>query len=457
MILKHRDRELLRFDWVKPFGVCNVELNAGETQYLPIDFRDRAANGVTRDLVWGLEDWLLHRTAPMNRHGIRAMLRTLGFLPDDPRYLRQLIEFCHGLSLNDVHWVVKDDSRETWADSNLYANDFSTAIASMAFSGDRAHTIRDADTSPEFTTNGNLAKCWRRVDGEIFLYKAGDSCEPYSEFYAAQIAAAMQLDHVGYSLAQFKRRVCSVCPLFTSEKHGFIPAARLMDKAKALSDTRFAEVFFFDAIVFNTDRHLNNFGFLVDNDSNEIVGPAPIFDNGYSLFSQATFHPGHRDDEFCDLRKFLGRKGPVLPDHWLAIPGGITDSMLARLDRLRDFRFELDHAHNLPPERLKAIQYFLRKRIDEVLRFGEKADDLLNIKAKRDTIGPVNSTSSELPLDEQILGSIRLFPFVTRTRLAEMCGVSAATIARQLKALQSAGKLRRIGARKNGQWEVCNG
>jgi len=60
-------------------------------------------------------------------------------------------------------------------------------------------------------------------------------------------------------------------------------------------------------------------------------------------------------------------------------------------------------------------------------------------------------------LDEKILGSVRLFPFVTRSRLAEMCGVSAATIARQLKALQSAGKLRRIGARKNGHWEVCNG
>ena len=80
---------------------------------------------------------------------------------------------------------------------------------------------------------------------------------------------------------------------------------------EALQDPRFADIFFFDAIIFNTDRHLGNFGYLIDNDTNEIVGAAPIFDNGYGLFSLAMYKPGHRYDEYDDLRKFVGHITPA--------------------------------------------------------------------------------------------------------------------------------------------------
>ena len=43
-----------------------------------------------------------------------------------------------------------------------------------------------------------------------------------------------------------------------------------MTRDMALRDTRFSDIFFFDALIFNTDRHLGNFGFLVDNETNEI-------------------------------------------------------------------------------------------------------------------------------------------------------------------------------------------
>ena len=41
----------------------------------------------------------------------------------------------------------------------------------------------------------------------------------------------------------------------------------------------------FDFIIENKDRHFSNFGFLVNNDTGEIKGLAPIFDNGYSLLN----------------------------------------------------------------------------------------------------------------------------------------------------------------------------
>ena len=36
MILKHRDRELLRFEWVEPQGVRVLSVNEAERRFLPL-------------------------------------------------------------------------------------------------------------------------------------------------------------------------------------------------------------------------------------------------------------------------------------------------------------------------------------------------------------------------------------------------------------------------------------
>ena len=74
MILKHKDRELIHFDWIRPFGVKNVEVNEREVKFLPLEFRDLAERGVSRDFVWAFENWLIHRTAPMNRRFVREVM-----------------------------------------------------------------------------------------------------------------------------------------------------------------------------------------------------------------------------------------------------------------------------------------------------------------------------------------------------------------------------------------------
>ena len=71
MILKHRDTEVLRFDWVKPFGVKDVELNKSAERFLPLAFRDRVLGKDERTLAYEFEEWLLHRTAPMRRECTR--------------------------------------------------------------------------------------------------------------------------------------------------------------------------------------------------------------------------------------------------------------------------------------------------------------------------------------------------------------------------------------------------
>ena len=451
MVLKHRDRELLRFEWVEPEGVRVVSVNEAERRFLPLEMRGQA----TDEALW---TWLRHRTVPKHRHYIQMMLGNIGITRMETR---AIIEMCKGLSLNDVHWVVPDNFKGSWKDCNLYENKFSKTLAVMAFTGGfhgEFDPQKEETTSPEFTTNGMLAKCWRRNDEGIFLYKSGTEgaantgFEPYSEYYAAQVAEAMGLAHVPYGLEKFKGRLCSTCPLFTSDKYGYVPAGRVVSREEALADPRFAEIFFFDAIIFNTDRHMGNFGYLVNNDTNEIVGPAPIFDNGYGLFSLALDRPGDAHDEFCDLRRFINHTMPALYSGWLSFPGGVTPEMRGRLTRLKGFRFTRHKYHNLSAKRVHSIEDFLQKRISQILEYGSQADELLKITQNNDSVNHVGYASLEV----QIKSNLEADPFITYIELAEVLQISESSIARKMKNLQAAGEIRRVGAAKNGHWEVCN-
>ncbi len=90
--------------------------------------------------------------------------------------------------MNDSYWVVQENCKDLFKDKNLYHNSFNTNIASIAFTGYGSYTRTSFRSSPEFTTNGMLAKSWRRIKNNIFLYKSGtegfanSGLEPYSEY-----------------------------------------------------------------------------------------------------------------------------------------------------------------------------------------------------------------------------------------------------------------------------------
>ena len=459
MILKHRDRELLRFEWIEPQGVRVLSVNESERRFLPLEMKGQA----TDEALW---TWLTRRTVPKHRHYIQMMLGNLGIMRMETR---AIIEMCKGLSLNDVYWVTTDSFKGEWREHNLYSNEFSKTLAVMAFTGGTRgefNAAKDITSSPEFTTNGMLAKCWRRIDNNVLLYKSGTEgaantgFEPYSEYYAAQMAEAMGLNHVSYDLEKFKGRLCSTCPLFTSDKFGYVPAGRLISRDEALADPRFAEIFFFDAIIFNTDRHMGNFGYLIDNDKNEIVGAAPIFDNGYGLFSLALDREGDVHDEFGDLRKFVDRVNPALYMNWLGFPGGITPTMRERLKSLKGFRLKRHPKYNLPARRISAIDDFIQQRLNSILEFGAKADDLLKSKDKSCTVnfpnGNLECSITSDSLAYQIKQNMLADPFITKMELSELLKVSPRWIAKKMKDLQTTGEIKRMGADKNGYWLVAS-
>ena len=470
MILKQRDRELLRFEWTVDGGVRILSVQEEGRRYLPLEFGAAAEAGNEARLVGALGYWLNHRTAPMGRHFMRDLMSSLGLNVRDPAFHRKALAYSKGLSLNDVYWVVPDDFDGTWKECNLYENEFSKSMAEISFSGHGIRRPGEVTTSPEMTTNGMLPKCWRRRTDGVFLYKGGTETsglsgemrglEPYSEYYASQIAERLGFSHVAYGLSMYKQRLCSTCPLFTSERIGYLPAAHLPNRQLVLADARFAEIFLFDALIFNTDRHLGNVGYLIDNESNEILGPAPIFDNGYGLFSLAEVDKALGKDEWHPLTAFLHGKHPALFDHWMGFPFPLTDQLLTAVEKLRGFRFQRHQHYNLPPERLELIQCFLQKRIDDILQFGENADECLKLEEKR--VGVISKMGQanvgvNVNLDAlalQILWNMKTDPHVTARELAEQLCLEQRTIERRIRALREKNILRRESGDKAGYWKV---
>lgn len=370
-ILKQYDTPLIKFNINKDaFGISTEILwvNEEKRNLLPLSLNKNLDN---------LSSWLRHRTIPSNRAFVENFLAKLGLNEKDTK---GIIDICKGLSLNDSYWIVDENFKGTFANNNLYDNRFSQTLSLMAFTGYGSYVKSTFRSSPEFTTGGMLAKCWRRVNGKILLYKSGtqgfanSGKEPYSEYYAYQIAETMGLDFVKYNLSKWKGYLCSTCELFTDKNTSYIPVAYIVNGYnlkdilvyyKNLGEKYYnslVSMLVFDAIICNTDRHLGNFGFLVDNKENKIIGTAPIFDNGLSLFCYAM------EDDIENLDKYAETRTPALYENFVDVAKElITPIQQEQLKRLIGFKFKKHSRYNLDKNRLKAIENFIQKRVLELL------------------------------------------------------------------------------------------
>ena len=325
----------------------------------------------------GILKWLQKRVIPKNRAFVDEILKSLALSINNTK---GIIDVCKGLSLNDSYWVVPQEFDGTFKEYNLYENRFSEVLSLVAYTGagasDRAFT-----TSPELTTQGMLRKAWRFFDNDgIYLYKGGTEGaanagnEPYSEYYAYQIAKTMGLNAVEYDLENWKGILASKCKLFTDINTSFIPIGRIvkdggikkcLDYYKTLSNDAYEELcsmLVFDAVIYNEDRHFGNFGILRDNHTGQIIGPAPIFDNGLSLFNFAMPEDFNNIDEYAKTRST-----PYGVSFESICTEVIGKKQTAQLRRLLGFRFIRHPSINLSEERLQAIEKHIEVRARELL------------------------------------------------------------------------------------------
>lgn len=372
--LRHFDTPLIRFTATEDSSMPQITIlwvNEAEKRLLPLDL------SLTGDSI---AKWLKSRTIPKNRAYVHNFLSKCHLNLNRPM---NIIKVSKGLSLNDCYWVVEEGFSGTFEKYNLYDNRFSRVLALIAFTGYGSSVRSSLASCPEFTTNGMLPKCWRRVAGEIKLYKGGTSGasntgnEPYCEYYAAQIAKELGISAIDYGLSKWKGALCSTCVLFTSKEYAFLPVGKVVtsggmeavtsyyEKMGAAYAKALADMLVLDAIICNTDRHFGNFGFLVDNRTNEIVAPAPLFDHGNSLFNFAG-----KDDLASDaaLTAYAQTLMPCVYDDFIGTAKAVlTPEHREGLRHLLNFRFKRHSLYNLPKERLDLLEKQVQKRARELL------------------------------------------------------------------------------------------
>lgn len=374
--LRVYDRVLVEFTVrTDDFGEASVridEVDFSARLLLPLPLAAQPTSGEA------LDEWLASRVIPKNRRFVDQILSQADV---SDRSTFGIIDVCLGLSVNDAYWVVPQGFSGAWAQYNLYENQLDEALALVAYTGCTTGQRRKTGLSTEWTTDGQYPKAWRRIDGKLFLFKAGtegfanSGMEPYSEYFASQVAAALGISHVAYGLEKWKGRLASVCelmhdgdtsfvPFWTATRQASFPAT--LAAAQRVSSKAFdcmCDMHLFDALVCNTDRHANNYGFLRSSETGAVEGFAPLFDHNLALF------PGDMESDFSSW----SQQGAVRRPSGSNLSFGEVAALVVAerhheaLRAMLDFEFCNHPLYPVPEQRLAALNAYIAARVRQLL------------------------------------------------------------------------------------------
>ncbi len=196
-----------------------------EKEHLPVGvavkkgIADRAA----------LNTWWADRSIPASRSGVREALEAM-----EIKDTKTLLVRCFGLSLSDQYWICPDGSDLKWEDVNFFGNAFSDDVGDILFgSAHRSESINFH--SPDSTSDGNLKKRWKIINGKRCLIKGGSNPfrqQPFNEVIATGIMERLGIAHIPYTVAWIDGYPYSVCEDFITEQTELVPAWRIIQSQK---------------------------------------------------------------------------------------------------------------------------------------------------------------------------------------------------------------------------------
>ena len=117
-----------------------------------------------------------------------------------------------------------------------------------------------------------------------------------------------------------------------------------------------------DALILNTDRHLGNFGVLVENDTQRVLSMAPVYDNNRSLLFDLD------TDQLQNIRWCTEKCSPRIGTDFITTARGMmTDEIRALLYPLREFCFTPHPRIQVEEERLSRLSKIIRTQVERIL------------------------------------------------------------------------------------------
>lgn len=208
---------------------------------------------------------------------------------------------CKGVSIQDSYWIKEDDETISWNSVNIRQNKLSD-IVDVSLSGFDP-TITTNSICPELTTKGLFRKGWIHLGNDLYMLKSdrtNNFVNTKMEILASDVLTCFEntVNCIAY-VGDLKETVdgtefISICKNFVEEEFSFIEAWEVMEYAAHCGfDFRtycleqwghlFASIPILDYIIVNTDRHTQNYGFLMNNNTGKLEKIAPLFDFNCAL------------------------------------------------------------------------------------------------------------------------------------------------------------------------------
>lgn len=292
----------------------------------------------------------------------------------------------------------------------------------------------EQDSYPVANVCGSFAKgiVFDAEDNKYKFLKIGspkfedDLGTQYGEFYCSQILRELGfkknvvglqessktggLTYVEYDLIELRNSVFSLAELYTAKNKIFKPFESFLDvplrregvdldmlKAnqktliKHFGKENFEDLMVFDALVYNTDRHFRNIEIEIDSDTNQPIGPGPIYDNGLSFFGYLR-------------RRDLDNIENALDDTTSAFQISFDEQLKIFVQprhaevysKLFDFRFDRSHPLGLTDDELEKIEQFIQRRARKIVELAkEKALKQNSWKNPNSTEETINSSKGQ--------------------------------------------------------------
>ena len=256
-------------------------------------------------------DWWRDRAIPKTRHGAKSALQRLGYSSTNSALVNNL-----ALSLSDCYWIRPRGEELMWKDVNLFANDFVDTFGEITINRDHMIDLRKETRFDCATSQGELQKKWCiDKDGRRYMIK-GNYGQSYqqslNEIFATKLHEQQGFSgYTPYFLARVQvdgniEGLGCMCYDFCSENVECISAWELLQTIKTkqnesyyyplkkvclhlgMSEQDFTDFMDYqimtDYLITNTDRHMNNIAVMRNPDTLQILGFAPIYDSGNSMF-----------------------------------------------------------------------------------------------------------------------------------------------------------------------------
>lgn len=244
-------------------------------------------------------DWWKIRSIPASRNMVQDILQKAG-CDSTSNFLAKNL----ALSMTDSYWICPMDFTLKYEDIQ-FKNFVEYNEGKIPY-----HNATSYD--PNASLGGQMEKYWDLQQNTPILVKESSKYfgqQSINEVFATYIHKSQDsnIPYVAYTAMYTDMgSVLSKCPSFTSENIEFIPAYEIVSSTKNSNNIALYDKYIdvcvsngidrdvmqdymdylvlSDFVISNTDEHLLNFGVLRNADTMELIGPAPIFDSGNSMF-----------------------------------------------------------------------------------------------------------------------------------------------------------------------------